>query len=283
MQIVARGWPVPSRGLAMMMGLREIRALKRRFQALNRDRLERTRNSLRGKQMGFLDLLPLIFHVNHPLLPGYVSKETPAGISDYSPSARAVKVATKMSKSFSVNISVSSSRKERSARSGRFTNSLYLFVFFVLSDACIILTFEHSQSTVYQYQMAWEALTDYFIDKHDQVMFSKQLAEQYILESKAKLKAGAIKKWRYKLDRLTVLMLIECNEYGHVTWKYHNDDNPTRLLQSAYMLLHKDYLNCLEKEGKGAGTIRIYEIVSRQFFFRPWMSYPRKRTRPLPL
>jgi site-specific recombinase XerD len=128
-----------------------------------------------------------------------------------------------------------------------------------------IRSFEHSQSTVYQYQMAWEALTDYFIDKHDQVMFSKQLAEQYILESKAKLKAGAIKKWRYKLDRLTVLMLIECNEYGHVTWKYHNDDNPTRLLQSAYMLLHKDYLNCLEKEGKGAGTIRIYEIVSRQF------------------
>ena len=86
----------------MMMGLREIRALKRRFQALNRDRVERTRDSLRGKQTGFLDLLPLMFHVNHPLLPGYISKETPAGISDYSPSARAVKVAKKMSKSFSV-------------------------------------------------------------------------------------------------------------------------------------------------------------------------------------
>jgi integrase len=127
-----------------------------------------------------------------------------------------------------------------------------------------IRSFEHSQSTVYQYQMAWKALTDYYIE-HDQVMFSKQLAEQYVLESKVKLKAGAIKKWRYKLNRLTVLMLIECYEDGHVTWKYHKDDNPTRLLQSAYILLHKDYLKSLEKEGKGTGTIRIYETVSRQF------------------
>jgi site-specific recombinase XerD len=126
-----------------------------------------------------------------------------------------------------------------------------------------IRSFEHSQSTVYQYQMAWRALTDYFIE-HNQVMFSKPLAEQYVLASKTKLNTGAIKKWRYKLNRLTVLMLIERYEYGHVTWKHHKDDNPTRLLQSAYILLHRDYLKCLEKEGKGAGTIRTYEIVSRQ-------------------
>jgi integrase len=127
-----------------------------------------------------------------------------------------------------------------------------------------IRPFEHSQSTVYQYQMAWGALTDYFIE-HDQVMFSKQLAEQYILESKAKLDAGAIKRWRYKLSRLTVQMLIEYFEYGHVTWKQHEDDHPTRLHQSAYILLHQDYLNDLEKEGKGTGTIQTHEIISRQF------------------
>jgi hypothetical protein len=127
-----------------------------------------------------------------------------------------------------------------------------------------IRSLEHSQSTIYQYQMAWEALTDYFIE-HDQVLFSKQLAEQFVLESKAKLDTRAIKKWRYKLNRLTVLMLIECYEYGHVTRKYHNNDNPTCLIQSAYILLHTDYLNCLEKERKGAGTIQTYAIVSRQF------------------
>jgi hypothetical protein len=93
-----------------------------------------------------------------------------------------------------------------------------------------IRSLEHSQSTVYQYRMGWGALTDYFIE-HDQFMFSKQLAEQFILESKTKLDTRAIKKWRYKLNRLTVLMLIECYEYGHVTWKHHRDDNPTRLLQ----------------------------------------------------
>lgn len=127
-----------------------------------------------------------------------------------------------------------------------------------------IHSFEHSQSTVYQYQMAWGALTDYFIE-NDQIMFSQQLAEQFVLESKTKLDTGAIKKWRYKLNRLTVLLLIECYEYGHVTWKHHKDDNSTRLIKSAYILLHSYYLNCLEKERKGAGTIKTYAIVSRQF------------------
>ncbi|KAF0192238.1 MAG: adenylate cyclase class 1 [Gammaproteobacteria bacterium] len=81
-------------------GLREIKALKRRFMALNRDRLERTRDSLSARQVPFLDLLPLIFHVNHPLLPGFITKDSPRGISDYSPSARSIKAANKLAKSF---------------------------------------------------------------------------------------------------------------------------------------------------------------------------------------
>jgi hypothetical protein len=56
-----------------------------------------------------------------------------------------------------------------------------------------IRSLEHSQSTVYQYQMAWRGLTDYFIE-HNQVMFSKQLAEQFVLESTIKLDTRAIKK-----------------------------------------------------------------------------------------
>ncbi|KAF0109513.1 MAG: hypothetical protein FD147_2204 [Chloroflexi bacterium] len=55
---------------------------------------------------------------------------------------------------------------------------------------------EHSQSTLYQYAMIWGGLTRYFIGKN-QILFSKQLAEQYVIESKDKLEAGAIKKWRY--------------------------------------------------------------------------------------
>ena len=101
-----------------------------------------------------------------------------------------------------------------------------------------IRSFEHSQSTFYQYLMGWNELSGYFIEHH-QVLFSKPLAEQYLLELKAKWKTGSIKAWRYKLYRLTVLMLIECDETGRVTWKKHKDDPPMRLHQPAYLLLHR--------------------------------------------
>jgi len=127
-----------------------------------------------------------------------------------------------------------------------------------------IRSFEHSPSTLYQYQLAWNGLSDYFIE-HNQVLFSKQLAKQYVHEAKEKLEAGSIKKWRYKLIRLTVQMLIECDEDGYSTWKHHKDDHPTRLHLSAYILLLNDFLGGLNKEGKGVRTIKFYEIVSRQF------------------
>ena len=127
-----------------------------------------------------------------------------------------------------------------------------------------IRSIEYRQETVDRYQMAWRALTDYFT-KNNQVMFSQQLAEQYVLESKAKLDAGVIKRWRYQLDRLTVRMLIEYFEYGSVAWKKHKDDHSPCLRQSAFILLYTDYLNYLKKEGKSADTIQIRERVSGQF------------------
>lgn len=126
-----------------------------------------------------------------------------------------------------------------------------------------IRPFEHSQSTSYQYQLAWKGLSKYFIE-HNQILFSKQLAERYVHESEAKLDAGVIRKWRYKLIRLTVQMLIECYEEGYITWKHHKYGQP-RLHVSAYHLLHKEFIDCLNKEGKSNRTIQCYEIVSRQF------------------
>jgi len=123
---------------------------------------------------------------------------------------------------------------------------------------------DHSQSTLYQYMMAWRGLTRYFIEKN-QVLFSKQLAEQYVIESKGKLEAGAIKKWRYKLIRQTVYMLIEIYEKDQFTWNCHKYDPPTYLHQPAYILLQNDYINNLKNEGKAFGTIQTYGIVSRQF------------------
>src|SRR5665648_449437 len=123
---------------------------------------------------------------------------------------------------------------------------------------------EHSQSTLYQYAIAWRGLTSYF-NENNQVMFSKQLAEQYVIESKTKLQAGTIKKWRYKLNRLTVRMLIEFYEQHQFTWKYQKHDNPIHLHQLVYVELLNDYVINLKIERKSIGTIQSYEIISRQF------------------
>lgn len=62
--------------------------IKQRFLALNRDRLTRVSECLRGRQCEVIDLLPFLFHVNHESLPGFVSDATPTGISDYTPGRR---------------------------------------------------------------------------------------------------------------------------------------------------------------------------------------------------
>lgn len=77
-----------------------IKAVKARFFEINRQRLIRTQDSLKWKQRNFLDLLPLFFHINHPELPGYVSKETPAGISMYAPQKQSLEAAKKLASNF---------------------------------------------------------------------------------------------------------------------------------------------------------------------------------------
>ena len=68
----------------------DIKGIKKRFLAVNRERLRRTQNALRWKQRDFLELLPLFFHINHAMLPGFVSKNTPAGIPLYNPSKKSL-------------------------------------------------------------------------------------------------------------------------------------------------------------------------------------------------
>lgn len=79
---------------------RDLNAVKLRFKHLHRIREQRTQFFLLPKQRIFLDILPLLFHYNHPLLPGFTSTETPAGICDYTPDNRAILAAKKFSKKF---------------------------------------------------------------------------------------------------------------------------------------------------------------------------------------
>jgi len=76
--------------------------VKKRFVKLNRQRLSRIRTSLSEHQRIFTDILTLSIHENHPILPGYVSKEVPSGISDYTPGKIAIRAAKKLAKSFTL-------------------------------------------------------------------------------------------------------------------------------------------------------------------------------------
>ncbi|UCE77183.1 MAG: class I adenylate cyclase, partial [Gammaproteobacteria bacterium] len=78
----------------------QLRAVKRRFLALNKDRLRLVQESLELRQRVFVELVPLLFHINHPMLPGYLSNKTPCGISDYAPAKRCIQAARKLAKSF---------------------------------------------------------------------------------------------------------------------------------------------------------------------------------------
>jgi len=125
-------------------------------------------------------------------------------------------------------------------------------------------SFEHSRSTIYQYELAWRALAGFF-QANQQILFSAPLARQYLMDLKAKYDAGTIKKWRFKLYRLTTRLLIEFYEQGQLTWGHQKHALTTQIHQQNYVLLQKDYLNSLKRTGIAARTVQYYEIVSRQF------------------
>jgi len=76
--------------------------IKKRFIRLNRQRLLRMRKSLTQVQRDFSDIVTLAIHENHPILPGYINKEVPSGISDYTPGKIAIRAAKRLAKSFTL-------------------------------------------------------------------------------------------------------------------------------------------------------------------------------------
>jgi adenylate cyclase class 1 len=74
--------------------------LRQRFLTVNQGRLQRAFEGFANRQQFVLRLLPLLFHVNHPLLPGYVSGFTPAGVSAYEPNDEVLAEAQRLTRSF---------------------------------------------------------------------------------------------------------------------------------------------------------------------------------------
>ncbi len=77
----------------------DFKAVAQRFRRLNTARLARARNGIGERQRVVLDLLPLLFHVNHPMLPGYAGGETPVGVAGYEPDEAALEAARRIARS----------------------------------------------------------------------------------------------------------------------------------------------------------------------------------------
>ena len=85
-------------------GRQVLQQLRGRFLRVNQGRLARAREGLAPRQQTLLSLLALLFHVNHPLLPGYVSDCTPAGVSGYTPDAATLAAARQLVQDFSCSV-----------------------------------------------------------------------------------------------------------------------------------------------------------------------------------
>jgi len=79
---------------------KQLSRIKQHFNQLNQARYQRTLAVLSERQQQFLALLPLLFHVNHPMLPGYIGHNTPAGVQGYHPGKDDIRIAKAVARSF---------------------------------------------------------------------------------------------------------------------------------------------------------------------------------------
>jgi len=79
---------------------KQLQLIKKRFLKINEQRWARAHAALSERQQLLLDLLPLLLHVNHPVLPGYVNADTPAGLCGFEPSKAQLKNAKRLARSF---------------------------------------------------------------------------------------------------------------------------------------------------------------------------------------
>ncbi len=68
------------------------------FLLINRERLRRARELLERRQRDVLDVLPYLFHTNHPQLPGHAEGAVPLGIMGYTPDSTALMAANRLTR-----------------------------------------------------------------------------------------------------------------------------------------------------------------------------------------
>jgi len=75
-------------------------AVVKRFLAYNQHRFDRAQSSMSERQRVFLEILPLLYHVNHEKLPGFVGRECPCGVARYSPTKDCMRSAASVATGF---------------------------------------------------------------------------------------------------------------------------------------------------------------------------------------
>ncbi|SMF12423.1 adenylate cyclase, class 1 [Alteromonadaceae bacterium Bs31] len=78
--------------------------IHKRFLAINDNRLQRLRSALNDRQRLIFDALPLLFHTNHPMMPGFVSRDTPSRLSNYKIDKAEIALGRQIARSFTANI-----------------------------------------------------------------------------------------------------------------------------------------------------------------------------------
>ena len=87
--------------LAEGIDRKTLKTLKQRFLGVNDGRLERMMAALSGRHQTFIEALPILLHLNHPALPGYISGQTPHGIQGYTPQKSHLHAVQTLARSFS--------------------------------------------------------------------------------------------------------------------------------------------------------------------------------------
>ena len=65
--------------------MQQVNQWRQAFINLNTARLNQARSLMLERQTRVLDVIPLLLHLNHPQLPGFISQRVPAGIEHFSP------------------------------------------------------------------------------------------------------------------------------------------------------------------------------------------------------
>jgi len=82
------------------ISMQDLQSIKHRFKRLSQLREQRIQKFLHPRQRVFLELLPLLFHGNFTMLPGFISQTTPAGIPEYHPDTHTLISARQLASTF---------------------------------------------------------------------------------------------------------------------------------------------------------------------------------------